>query len=174
MQIGQFTWYYLFTGDLSSSYDLSAKELPPSRFTFPASSLPGPTIAFQYTLDGTVTKITEFGTEENFGPNTKLTISKCGKSDFQYWVIPPNLTSNGVTLLGELNKIIPVSAARFSDVTISDNDVMIKINGVPSEKVSVALYDRYSTSNKIQTVNCTVSASGVSWLTLNNGECHVD
>ena len=63
-QIGQFTWYYIFTGDLSLPYTLIAKELPSdsTHSTFPASSLPAPTIAFQYFLDSNVTKITEFGT----------------------------------------------------------------------------------------------------------------
>ena len=153
------------------SYVLTAKELPPSRFTFPASSLPGPTSAFQYALDGTVTKIVEFGTEDDFGPDTKLSISQCGKSDFQYWMIPPNQTSNGVTLLGELNKIVPVSAARFSDIILSDNDVMVKVNGVPSEKVPVTLYNKSTHDDKIQVVDCTISESGVNWLSFSIGGC---
>lgn len=167
MQIGLFTWYYIMSGDLSSSYVLTAKELPPSQSTFPASSLPGPTVAFQYTLDGVVTNIREFGSQNDFGPDTKLNISQCRKSDFQYWVIPPYMTPS--LLLGELNKIVPVSEARFSDIILSNDDIIVKVSGVPSEKVPVTTYN-ISTS-KTQVINCTISMSGVNWLSLSNGQC---
>ena len=169
MQIGQFTWYYILTGDLSSPYTLTAKELPSTRSTFPASSLPAPSIAFQYTLDGTVTKITQFGTPSDFGPDTKLNISQCTKVDFQYWVIPPYLMSRGLILLGELNKIVPVSEARFSDIIVTADDVIAKINGVPTEKVPVTVYSM--STNKSQVVDCTISASGVNILSLSTGAC---
>lgn len=169
VQVSRFSWYYILTGDLASSYVLTAKELPPSHFTFPSSSLPGPTVAFQYTLDGSVTKIQEFGSPQNFGPDTKLNITQCGKSNFQYWVIPPYLTAEFV-LLGELNKITPVSEVRFGDITINDDDIMVKVNGVPSEKVPVTVYNKLT--NKIQVLNCTISMSGTNRLSLHTGQCN--
>ena len=168
-QISQFTWYYIFTGDLTSPYTLTAKELPSTRFTFPASSLPAPTIAFQYTLDGNVTKVTEFGTPSDFGPDTKLGISQCGKVDFQYWVIPPYLMSSGLVLLGELNKIVPVSEARFSDIITTADDVVVKIKGVPTEKVPVTVYSM--STNKAWVVECIISASGMNILSLGAEVC---
>ena len=169
-QIGQFTWYYIFTGDLSSPYTLTAKELPSTHFTFPYSSLPAPTIAFQYTLDGTVTKTREFGTPNNFGPNTKLTISKCSKSDFQYWVVPPHFMSHGLILLGELNKVVPVSEARFSEIIVTADDAMVRVNGVPTEKVPVSVYSM--STNKTQVVDCIISTSGVNILSLSTSTCN--
>ena len=168
-QIGQFTWYYIFTGDLSSPYTLTAKELPSTHSTFPASSLPAPTIAFQYFLDGNVTKITQFGTPSDFGPDTKLNISQCGKVDFQYWVIPPYLMTHGLVLLGELNKIVPVSEARFSDIVITADDVMVKVNGIPTEKVPVTVYSM--SANKVWVVDCIISESGENILSLIAGVC---
>lgn len=159
MQIGDFTWYYLLSGDLTSSYSLKSKELPPSRSTFPASSLPFPTIAFQYTLDGNVTNVTDF----SGGPDATLDIPQCNKTDFQYWVIPPYFPF-GYTLMGELNKIVPVSEQRFSDIIISENIVKIQVSGVPSEKVNVTVYER--ASSKTQVVYCTISDSGTNWLIL--------
>ena len=170
IQIGQFTWYYIFTGVLSSPYTLTAKELPSTHFTFPYSSLPAPTIAFQYTLDGTVTKTVEFGTPNDFGPNTKLNISQCSKSTFQYWVIPPHFMSHGLILLGELTKIVPVSEARFNDIIVTDDDVMVRINGVPTEKVPISFYSMLT--NKIETMECTISTSGVNLLSLSTGVCN--
>lgn len=160
-QIGQFTWYYLFTADLSTPYSLKAKELPPSHSTYPATSLPFPTIAFQYTLDGNITNVTDFGPNGSIGPDTSLYISQCSKATFQYWVIPPYFPF-GYTLMGELNKIVPVSEQRFSDITISENIVKIRVRGVPAEKVNVTLYDR--AMHKQQVVNCIISESGYNWL----------
>ena len=157
MQIGQFTWYYLFTGNLASPYYLTVKELPSSRYTFPVSSLPFSTIAFQYNLDGNITNVTSFGADSG------LFISPCGKTDFQYWVIPPFLPF-GYTLLGELNKIIPVSEQRFSDITVSDNTVTVKVNGVPTEKVPITVYD--NSAKKTQVIECTISESGTNVLVL--------
>ena len=116
-----------------------------------------------------MTKITEFGTPSDFGPDTKLNISQCGKIDFQYWVIPPYLMSHGLILFGELNKIVPVSEARFSDIIITADDVMVKVNGIPTEKVPVTVYSM--STNKVQIVDCTISASGVNILSLSDGMC---
>lgn len=127
-----------------------------------------PTIAFQYTLDGTVTRVTEFGSLSNFGPDTTLNISQCGKTDFQYWVIPPYFPF-GYTLMGELNKITPVSEQRFSDVILNDDVVMVKVSGVPGEKVPVTVYSTFT--KKPQVINCTISESGDNWLVL-GGACY--
>jgi hypothetical protein len=116
-----------------------------------------------------VTKITEFGTPSDFGPDTKLNISKCDKIEFQYWVIPPYLMTRGLVLLGELNKIVPVSEARFSDIVITADDVMVKVHGVPTEKVPVTVYSM--STKKVQVVGCTISASGVNILSLGAGVC---
>ena len=127
---------------------MSASELPPSHSTFPMSSFPK-SIAFQYTLDKTVTKTVDFSSD------SKLDVAQCDKSDFQYWVIAPYF-SNGYALLGELNKITSVSEARFSDIVTSGDTVTIKISGVPTEEVSVTFYDM--TNKKMEVVSCTISA----------------
>ena len=110
-QIGGYTWYYILAAELNSSYSMSASELPPSHSTFPATSFPK-SIAFQYTLDETVTKTA------NFGSDTKLDVAQCNKTDFQYWIIAPYFP-NGLALLGELDKVTSVSEARFSDIVTS-------------------------------------------------------
>ena len=146
-----YTWYYILAAELSSPYSMSASELPPSHSTFPMSSFPK-SIAFQYTLDKTVTKTVDFGSD------TKLDIAQCGKSDFQYWGIAPYF-SNGYALLGELDKIISVSEARFSDIVTSGDTVTMKVSGVPTEEVSVTFYNM--SSKKTVVVACTISDSGI-------------
>ena len=159
IQIGGYTWYYILAAELSSPYSMSASELPPSHSTFPMSSFPK-SIAFQYTLDKTVTKTADFGSD------TKLDVSQCGKSDFQYWVIAPYL-SNGYALLGELDKVTSVSEARFSDIVTSGDAVTMKVSGVPTEEVSVTLYDM--SSKKTVVIVCTISDSGINQLTVADG-----
>ena len=133
---------------------MSANELPPSHSTFPATSFPK-SIAFQYTLDKAVTKTVDFGSD------TKLNVAQCGKSDFQYWVIAPYI-SNGYALLGELDKVTPVSEARFSGFVTSEYDVVMMISGVPTEQVSVTFYDMKN--QKTVVIACTVSDFGTNQL----------
>ena len=116
-----------------------------------------------------MTELVNFGTTSNFGPDTALNIAHCGKSDFQYWIIPPSLPF-GYTLLGELNKITPVSEQRFSDITVSDNAVMVKVNGVPTEKIFITVYD--NNAKKTQVIQCTISESGTNILVISSAmEC---
>ena len=117
-----------------------------------------------------MTSMTEFGTPSNFGPDTVLNISIClTYCDFQYWVIPPSLTSSGLILLGELNKVVPVSEARFSNIVINGDDVTINVNGVPTETVPVTVYSM--STNRLQVVNCVISPSGMNVLSLTINSC---
>ena len=122
-------------------------------------------MAFRYTLDGNISELVNFGSNTSYGPDTILNIAQCSKSDFQYWVIPPFFPS-GYTLLGELNKITPVSEQRFGDITVSDNTVMVKVNGVPAEKVPITVYD--NTAKKTQVIECTISESGTNLLVISS------
>ena len=140
---------------------MSANELPPSHSTFPATSFPK-SVAFQYTLDKAVTKTVDFGSD------TKLNVAQCGKSDFQYWVIAPYF-SNGYALLGELDKVTPVSEARFSGFVTSEDDVVMMISGVPTEQVSVTFYDMKN--QKTVVIACTISDFGTNQLSIADGTC---
>ena len=99
----------------------------------------------------------------DFGSDTKLDVAQCGKSDFQYWVIAPYF-SNGFALLGQLDKVTSVSEARFSDIVTSGDAVTMKVNGVPTEEVSVTFYDM--NSKKPVVVPCTISDSGINQVTV--------
>ena len=140
---------------------MSSSELPPSHSTFPATSFPK-SIAFQYSLDKTVTKTADFGSD------TKLDVAECGKSDFQYWVIAPYFPS-GIALFGELDKVTTVSETRFSDFVTSDSDTTMKVNGVPTEEVSVTLYDM--NQKKTIVIACTIGNSGMNTLSVADATC---
>ena len=117
-----------------------------------------------------MTRTVEIGTPNDYGPDTKFTISQCSKSDFLYWVVPPHFTTHGLILLGELTKIVPVSEARFSDIIATADDVMVRVSGVPTEKVPVSVYSM--STNETQVVNCIISTSGVNTLSLGTGVCN--
>ena len=159
MQIDGFTWYFIFAAELMGPYSLSANELSPSHSTFPATSLPTTAVAFQYTLDGRVTKMV------NFGSDTKLDIAQCDKSDFQYWIIAPYLPNN-LSLLGELTKIITVSETRYSDFRFISysNTLMLKVSGAPNEVVMTSFY--YKNTGTTQTISCYIGATGINILSI--------
>ena len=159
MQIDIFTWYYIFAAELTVLYSLSANELPPSHSMFPATSFPSTAVAFQYTLDGRVTKMVEFGSDK------KLDIVQCDKSDFQYWVIAPYLPNN-LSLLGELTKIIAVSETRYSEfIFISySNTLMMKVRGAPNEVVMTSFY--YKNTGTTQTISCYIGTTGINILSI--------
>jgi len=43
-----------------------------------------------------------------FNTKSQIKLKKCGKKNFRLWHISPIL-ENGVILLGELNKVVPMS-----------------------------------------------------------------
>lgn len=165
--MANYTWYYVFAAELVSPYSLSASELPPSRNTFPASLFPDPSIAFQYTLDGKVTKSVEFGSSK------KLDIAKCSKSDFQYWAIAQYLpVAGGIAILGELTKVVAVSETRYSDLKFSvfDELVLVKVVGAPDEVVMTAFH--YRTTGFTLTVSCSIGPSGMNVISI-RGDPHL-
>ena len=71
--------------------------------------------------------------------------------------------SNGWSLLGELNKWVPVSASRFSQIGVDGDDLVATCMGSAGETVKVS----FAKGGKVTTVSCTftdttlkVSASG--------------
>ena len=78
--------------------------------------------------------------------------------------------SHGLILLGELNKVVPVSEARFSEIIVTADDVMVRVDGVPTEKCPVSVYSM--STNKTQVVDCIISTSGVNILSLGTGACN--
>ncbi len=114
--------------------------------------------AYQYSISsGNVTKFLTPYFEAN-----SLTISKCGKEDFQYWAILTSIpeTPNTRLLLGELNKIIAVSETRFSNF---DGD-SVRVMGVAGEIVHVTVYDLIK--QEFMAIKCTIASNGYVWLTL--------
>lgn len=99
--------------------------------------------------------------------DTKLDITQCDKTDFQYWIIAPYLTSD-VALLGELNKIVTVSETRYSDLRLSTSDTTLtmKVKGAPDKLVLTSFY--YIKSDTIKTVSCYIGTTGTNLLSIDD------
>ena len=138
------SWYYVMGAELKEDYVLSSSELPPTSNTFPNSSFS--TMAFQHdVLTGKASTVVEF-TE-----NTTITVKLCGKTDFQHYVMAPRFL-NGMYLFGELNKLVPVSKERFINFDQTMDEAHFLLAGVPTETVSVTVYD----GTALNTVSCTI------------------
>ncbi|CAI8031075.1 hypothetical protein GBAR_LOCUS17620 [Geodia barretti] len=159
-EVGPFTWYYIISGTMSSAYTMHASELPPSTNVKPRTSFP-PSLAYTYTLDGTVVKAMNFtGT---------LDIPECSVTDFQYWTLSPIMAS-GWALLGELNKVLPVSETRVVDIITSNGDIhVVYLSGEPGEVVPMTVYDTGSGTTEV--TSCTIDSSGNSYFLFPHGPC---
>ena len=138
------TWYYVMAAELEADYALSFSELPRTPDLIPDASLNA--IAFQYNaISGQVS------TMEEFNEDVGITIGKCEKADFKYYVIAPRFL-NGMYLFGELNKFVPVSKERFINFDQKMDEVHFLLAGVPTETVSVTVYD----GKTLNTVPCVI------------------
>ena len=144
--------------DLQEDYAMAVTELPPTHNTFPQTYINA--VAFQYDVrTGKVMDIQDVTT------TSQITLSKCSKTDFKYMVIAPVLP-NDMAVLGELNKFITVSETRFVDLDTSADITSVSLFGVPSEKVTVTLYN--VTSAASSTVDCVISTDGYATLTMDS------
>ena len=134
-------------------------DLPPSHSVFPATSFP-PSVAFTYDLTGKVLAVQDF-------PST-ITIAPCTRN-FQYYAIAPLLGSSGMALLGELNKMIPVSETRFVQVEQFGPAFAAYLVGAPGEVVVITVY--VHSSRTTQTVTCNMPSSGTAVLNLPELTC---
>eukprot|EP00731_Ephydatia_muelleri_P018789 Em0011g829a len=158
-EVTWWTWYYVFAADVSGTYAMPPSDLPPSHSVFPATSFP-PSVAFTYDLTGKVLAVQDF-------PST-ITIAPCTRN-FQYYAIAPLLGSSGMALLGELNKMIPVSETRFVQVEQFGPAFAAYLVGAPGEVVVITVY--VHSSRTTQTVTCNMPSSGTAVLNLPELTC---
>ena len=83
---------------------------------------------------------------------------------FTYYNTAPKL-SNGMVLLGETGKMVPVSSVRFADVDASASDsISVSLLGAAGENVAVAYLAKGSKTPAKK--SCTMSAEGTCALVL--------
>lgn len=93
---------------------------------------------------------------------SKLTVKSCDTVDFQYWYIAPVLAGAGGAVLGELDKVVPISEQRILTVIEIGGTYVIKLRGAPLEVVSMTTFD--ARDGMATTVNCTLDSTGAGTL----------
>ena len=138
---------------------MSLTELPAAHYgTKPKTSFPE-SVAVQYDLDKTVAsnyvKISD--------STAKLTIKSCREvADFQHWYIAPVLPGSGGALLGELDKVVPISEQRVLTVILFAGTYVVKMRGAPGEVVSMSTID--TSNGKVTSIDCTLDSTGAGTL----------
>ena len=145
----------VFTTELTEAYLLHPAELTTN------ANRQLTTLAYSYTpLSTTNLRVAEFG--ENIPIELRATVDE---NDFQVYYSAP-LQNNGWALLGELQKWVPVSAARFTSLTVVGSDLHAACSGSKGEEITVwfAQWPLKTTSVKCTFAGDTVTVSS-------NGQC---
>ncbi len=81
---------------------------------------------------------------------------------FDYLVLAP-IFANGLALIGETGKFVTVADKRFARIEIGENDITLRVLGVPGETISVSAFD--TRSQKMMTpVSATIGPAGTAQL----------
>ncbi|XP_076450230.1 uncharacterized protein LOC143286522 [Babylonia areolata] len=102
-----------------------------------------------------------------FGPNQPLMLtSLCSRQNFCMYYTSPVFTvgtrSTKIVLYGEEYKFVPVSAARFSNIDVTSDDVVLTLEGVAGESTTVSNF----MDGEIIRHTCTFGATGRATLSL--------
>ena len=142
-EVGKFTWWNILGIEMHDSYVLKIGSIIGQAET---GSF------FMYEIMNHELSAVEF-------VSSNLTIPICGRENYFYRGLVPVQPYPKYTVLGELDKFVPVSPVRFSDVQYEDKEMIMKLNGEVDETVSVTLVRRRDDSGKLErkTVSCTVT-----------------
>ena len=150
---GAGTFFHLLTADLPSAASLLPSDL---RCTGVAGSadVAETMLVFENANATSASQVQPVG----FSATEPLQLAACAREDFKLYHAAPIL-QNGWALLGEVEKWVPVSAARFQRVEVVGGPrsvVRTHIAGAENETIAV---DFASPNGTVTRVTCTVSAN---------------
>lgn len=149
-------------------------------------------VTYQYDFAG------DLGSEANtalstFDDQHPITIANTSGSSnpyaIQYHIVAPVL-SNGVVLIGELHKFVPIATQRIIQLEfpkaadVSSNHVVLQLSGAEGEKVSITFAEKEGAFESTgpdhvdhymfvtTTLTCTVGGAGVATLHYPGGACY--
>jgi hypothetical protein len=79
---------------------------------------------------------------------TSISLSRCGKADFQLYHVTAANKHGGPTLMGEVGKIVPHSPMRFSELVYTASEATVTVAGLEDEIV-VVWFDGGSKTTKV-------------------------
>jgi hypothetical protein len=165
---GGFIWDHVFTANLTSPYLLRPSTLAPTRADIPlrtrwqhsivSEGVPsGETSSVAFSLNTSTLDLTSLVVTFPFDDAHPAVLPACGLLDFGLIHTAP-VFGNGWALLGELDKWVPVSEARFSDVTCDGISASVTVTGSAEEIVAVTFYD--TAAGKASSITCIIPSSG--------------
>lgn len=75
-----------------------------------------------------------------FSATAQLRLHANGRKDFGLWHTAPVLTADGVALLGEIGKVVPVSNDRIVGLSLTDSALRCAVRGVVGEAVTMSAW----------------------------------
>lgn len=164
---GNFMWDHVFAANLTSDYLLRPGILEPTRADAsmrarwqsekPRGIVSPGAASVAFSLNTTTLAFDSLSVTFPFDNSHPVSLPACGLLDFVLLHTAP-VFSNGWALLGELNKWVPVSDARFNDVNVDGVSMSATVTGAVNEVVPVTFYD--TSAGKVSTINCTIPESG--------------
>ena len=139
---------YLFVAELAAPWTLHLRDLP--------DLLDGKYWAVESNLTSRAVL---------FSGSNPLRLSANADLDFQVWTITP-FEGNGVSLFGEFNKWVGVSAARIEGVFSASDDLEVMVRGVDSESITIGFIDA---GGSMVNQTCTIGPSTTQTISYANG-----
>jgi len=122
---GAYRWHYILVPDLNQPYSLYPVDIE--------SAFPG--VVYKFNNSNII---------QNFNDNTTLNLPviirniTTGYTPFNYFNIAPIFEENGLVLLGEVSKIVPVSHQRLSNLNVTSSGFEVLVLGAAFENVIIS------------------------------------
>lgn len=190
--VSGWAWDHVLASTVNTSYSLTPADLAPikadivTRGAAAVAAGPAPTrlrlhspaaAAAAYTKPGDAGMVAYSIDATTFAPASlvvqpfsqasPVTIKACGETDFQVWHTAP-VFANGVAVLGELTKYVPMAEARVRAVGVDGATVTVAVAGEEGEVVPVSFWTQ---AGGVVTVACTLLASGSAVATFPAATC---
>ncbi|XP_065194238.1 uncharacterized protein LOC135825553 [Sycon ciliatum] len=154
----QLTWLYIFASDLMNQQAVST------------AGLGSGSECVGYSTNMTTTGQTSaLVIHTAASPAIEINATGSTYGDFSLTYVAPRMPG-GWTLLGELNKVVPMSPQRVTRITANATTATLTLSGVSGEKVAMSWLAAGETTSK--TVTCSIGISNTSALILPTGVCN--
>jgi hypothetical protein len=180
--ISGLSFTYVVGVTLSTAFEVLPAHMQLCSSTTPDTELGCKLVAFQHSLDYTLADgevdslidVHDFDDDHPLQMNPGSFITGSG-TPINYYVIAPVL-DNGIVVLGELLKFVPIAEQRMLSITTVATQVVVRLAGVKGEKVAIGFAQSTIGANgttvyKSKVATCIVATDGSVDMSLPAGTC---
>jgi len=156
-KIGYYSWHHVFAAEMLAPFSVTPMMLMsemPSNLASEGEAAGSPMMV-AYSVPAVSFDIQKLSIVP-FGPTQPLQVPACNRSDFVVFHVA-KVYASGWALLGELDKWVPVSPARFRSVSQDTFSISALVAGKVGEVVHVAFSNP---SLKVVVVDVTIQSNG--------------